>query len=481
MHAGTFYWHDYETFGADPRRDRPSQFAGQRTTFDLEPIGEPLLLYCQPSRDVLPHPDACLLTGITPQIAAREGVIEAEFAARVHEALAEAGTCGVGYNSLRFDDEVTRHLLYRNFYDPYAREWEHGNSRWDLIDLLRLCYALRPDGVHWPMRDESTPSFRLGDLSAVNDLAHATAHDALSDVQATIALARLIRVRQPRLFHYFFELRRKQRVFGLLDYAHMTPLLHVSSRYPATRGCLAMIAPLAAHPTQPNGVIVIDLDADPSDLITLDAEEIADRVFTPRSDLPEDVARIPLKIVHANRSPALAPLATLNGVDLARIQLDPERCQRHLAMLRQADGIAKKVRRVFAVAAPFDVASDPELALYAGFPSDADKRLLRETRQLSPQQLAQQPPAFRDPRYIELLFRYRARNFPDTLSAIENRRWHSFRHTRLTTQTPSTTLTFENYFAAIATHRNNAHLLPTQHSVLDALDAWGQELFRELI
>lgn len=480
MSTGTFFWHDYETFGADPRRDRPSQFAGVRTTLDLEIVGEPLQLYCQPPRDVLPHPEACLLTGITPQTAAREGVLETEFAARIHAALAEPGTCGVGYNSLRFDDEVTRHLLYRNFHDPYAREWEHGNSRWDLIDLLRLCYALRPDGVQWPLREDGVPSFRLGDLTTANHLVHANAHDALSDVHATIALARLIRIRQPRLFNYFFELRRKQKVFGLLDYTHMTPLLHASSRYPASRGCLAMIAPLSAHPTQPNGVIVIDLDADPTDLIELDAEDIADRVFTPRADLPEDVIRIPLKTVHANRSPALAPLSALNGVDLARIQLDPERCQRHLLMLREADGIAEKVRKVFAAATPFDAAIDPELALYAGFPGDADKRSMREVRHLPPQLLAAQAPLFRDTRYTELLFRYRARNFPDTLNPAERKRWFAFRQIRLTTQSPGTTLTLTDYFAIIAAHRENADLPSSQHAVLDALDAWGQELSREI-
>src|SRR4051794_34934379 len=94
----SFYWHDYETFGTDSKRDRPSQFAGLRTTLDLEPIGEPLTIFCRPPPDVLPHPEACLLTGITPQQAERDGVIEAEFAARIHDELAAPGTCGVGYN-----------------------------------------------------------------------------------------------------------------------------------------------------------------------------------------------------------------------------------------------------------------------------------------------------------------------------------------------------------------------------------------------
>ncbi|MGH8474260.1 MAG: exonuclease domain-containing protein, partial [Methylococcales bacterium] len=127
----TLYWHDYETFGTDPAWDRPAQFAGLRTGEDLEIIAEPLVLYCKPADDMLPNPEACLITGITPQLASRKGLPEADFIAAIHEQLAQPATCGAGYNSLRFDDEVTRNCLYRNFYDPYAREWQHGNSRWD--------------------------------------------------------------------------------------------------------------------------------------------------------------------------------------------------------------------------------------------------------------------------------------------------------------------------------------------------------------
>ncbi|HXO99160.1 MAG TPA: exodeoxyribonuclease I, partial [Luteibacter sp.] len=182
MAEPTFFWHDYETFGADPRRDRPSQFAGIRTDANLNVVGEPLMIYCKPPRDMPPQPAACLITGIAPQLTEREGVIEAEFAAAIHEQIALPGTCTVGYNSLRFDDEFTRHLLYRNFYDPYGREWENGNSRWDLIDLVRMCQALRPEGIVWPTREDGTPSFKLEHLATANGLKQERAHDALSDV-----------------------------------------------------------------------------------------------------------------------------------------------------------------------------------------------------------------------------------------------------------------------------------------------------------
>ncbi len=477
MSEASFFWHDYETSGTDARRDHPVQFAGIRTTPDLEPVGDPVSLFCRPPRDALPHPQACLVTGITPQQAEREGLREAEFAARVHEELARPGTCAVGYNSLRFDDEFTRQMLYRNFYDPYAREWQAGNSRWDLIDLARMCYALRPDGIEWPLREDGTPSFRLEDLAAANSIAQRRAHDALSDVEALIDLARLIRARQPRLWDWYFRLRRKQRAFELLDLVHKPALLHVSSRYPASRGCLSMIVPLAQHPQRANEIIVYDLATNPVDLILLDADTIADRVFTPRADLPEDVERIPLRTIHANKSPALAPLSVLDGVDTARIHLDPRRCEVHRKELLAADGIAAKVRAVYEAAADRPPPDDPELAIYAGFPSEGDRRLLDDVRATPPGQLGRQF-GFENPRYADLLLRYRARNWPDQLTDEERRQWDAFRRQRLGSESAMTTLTLDGYFAQLLALRGQTPA--TQQPILDSLEQWGRELAAEL-
>jgi exodeoxyribonuclease-1 len=477
----TFLWHDYETTGADPRRDRPAQFAAIRTTLDLEPVGEPVSLYCRPAPDVLPHPEACLVTGIAPQRMLREGVIEAEFAATVCEQMAEPGTCNVGYNSLRFDDEFTRNLLYRNFFDPYEREWKDGNSRWDVIDLARMCYALRPEGIEWPRRDDGTPSFRLEHLAEANRIRQLRAHDAVSDVEALIGLARLIRLRQPRLWDFYFALRRKQRVFELLDVARMTPLVHVSSRYPASRACLAIVAPLALHPGLPNGVIAYDLDVDPTPLLELDADDVADRVFTARADLPEDVERIPLKTIHANRSPAIAPIGVLKEADLARLALDRDRALRHLDRLRSADGLTTKLLAVFARGAAREAPADPELALYDGFLPDGDRRLLREVRATPPAELGRRAFGFGDARYAELLFRYRARNWPETLDAAEQARWHAFRRERLTRQSALTGLTLETYFATIEALRAGAALPEGGAALLDQLEAWGHALAADVV
>lgn len=474
----TLFWHDYETFGTDSRRDRPIQFAGIRTTLELEVVDEPVMFFAQPPREMPPSPESCLITGITPQQAERDGVIEADFAARVHEQLAAPGTCGVGYNSLRFDDEFTRQLLYRNFFEPYAREWENSNSRWDLIDLVRMCEALRPEGIVWPTHDDGAPSFKLEHLARANHLQQERAHDALSDVHALIDLARLIRVRQPRLWDWHYSLRRKQRVFELLDLTTMTPIVHVSSRYPASRHCLAVIIPLAVHPNRSGEIIVYDLSQDPADLLSLDADDIADRMFTPRADLPEGIERIALKTIHANRSPALAPLSVLKGVDMQRLQLDMDRCLAHAETLRAATGLGEKLRSIFQHAADLPPPEDPELALYSGFLPDSDKKLLRDVRGTPPDQLGQKTFAFRDPRYAELLFRYRARNWPDTLSAEERERWETFRQQRLTRPTPLTVLTLPDYFAQVSALRNDP-ARSDKWPLLDQLQAWGGQLAAE--
>jgi exodeoxyribonuclease-1 len=435
MSSLTFLWHDYETFGAVPRRDRPAQFAAIRTDAELNEIGEPIMLYCQPAPDYLPDPQACLITGITPQHCLEHGVPEHEFAAQVHAAFSEPGTIGVGYNTIRFDDEVTRFLFWRNLIDPYAREWQNNCGRWDLLDVVRMAYALRPDGITWPQKDDGRPSFRLEDLTRANGLQHEAAHDALSDVRATIGMARLLRQRQPKLFDFCLELRKKDKVsseMGLhLERSRRQPFLHVSGMFPAEQGCLAVVWPLAAHPTNKNEVLVWDCRHDPSELFDLDVETIRQRMFTRSADLPDGMTRLPIKSVHINKSPMLVGnLKTLKPELAAKWQLDLERCLAHARVAASAPDMAATWQQVFqrdAATAPVDVDED----LYGGFVSQGDRRRLETLRGHAPQQLAASRPGFEDARLTDLLFRYRARNFPDSLQGEEAQSWEEHRAARL--------------------------------------------------
>ena len=438
MSTHTFLWHDYETFGATPRRDRPAQFAAIRTDAGLNEIGDPIMLYCQPAPDFLPDPQSCLITGITPQHCLEHGVPEHEFARRIEAAFSEPNTIGVGYNTIRFDDEVTRFLFWRNLIDPYGREWQNGCGRWDLLDVVRMTHALRPDGIEWPRREDGKPSFRLEHLTAANGLVHEAAHDALSDVRATIALARLIREKQPKLFDFCLELRRKDRVaaeMGLhLDPGQRQPFLHVSGMFPVEHGCLGLVYPLAQHPTNKNEILVWDCRHDPSELFELDVETIRMRMFTRSSELPEGVTRLPIKSVHLNKSPMLVGnLKTLQPAMAARWDIDLERGRAHAALAvsgaaaRDMAAIWAQVFKKPAAADRMDVDED----LYGGFVGNGDRRKLESLRHESPSALAAMRPSFEDERLSELFFRYRARNFPQTLSEDERELWEAHRAARL--------------------------------------------------
>ena len=484
--ATTLYWHDYETFGADPRRDWPVQFAGLRTDEALNEIGKPLLIYCKPPRDTLPQPVSCLITGITPQLADEKGLREPEFIARIHAELAQPGTCGVGYNTIRFDDEVTRYALYRNFYDPYAREWQHGNSRWDIIDLVRMTYALRPEGLEWPLReaapgedaDEKLPSFRLEDLTAANGISHGAAHDALSDVRATIGLARLLQQRQPRLYHWLFQLRNKRRAAELLDVTQHTPVVHTSRMYPAKIGCTTLVMPLVVETDNANSVLVYDLRHDPERFLDMDVSRLSQYLFTRAEELPEGDHRLPVKSVKINKCPALAPRNTLNAQATARIEIDLDACHRHWKKLTgycaQTD-FARRVALAYS-SRTFEPSADVDQALYDGFMDNADVPLLVQIRCAAPQELANASFDFHDKRLPELFFRYRARNWPETLSSEENQRWQQLRRQRLTQVSDGDDQMIEMYFNQIEmlreAHQDNAK----SQEILDALVRWGKEL-----
>jgi exodeoxyribonuclease-1 len=424
--AHTFFWHDYETFGAQPRYDRPAQFAGIRTDAELNEIGEPVMWYCQPAGDYLPDPQSCLITGITPQQCLEQGMPEAQFAARIEAELAQAGTVGVGYNTIRFDDEITRFMFWRSLIDPYAREWQNGCGRWDLLDVVRMVYALRPEGIVWPKKEDGSPSFKLEDLARANGLLHEKAHDALSDVRATIGLARLIRKVQPRLFDFAFALHKKDRVLqemGLpADAAHARPFLHVSGMIRPERGCITVMWPLATHPTNKNEIICWDLTQDPSELASIDVDTLRLRLFSRAADLPEGVQRLPIKSIHVNKSPmVVGSLKTLSPAMAGQWGVDMEQCMQHAAIARDLPDMSALWRAVHQ--RPAQEGLDADQDLYGGFVGNEDRRRLNHLRSLSPQELALDRTGFDDARLTELLFRYRARNFPQTLAPAERQRW----------------------------------------------------------
>lgn len=432
-HHGSFYWYDLETFGADPRKDRAAQFAGIRTDYKLNPLGQSKVIFCRPSPDFLPVPEACLITGITPQKAALTGLPEAGFMSAIQAEFSVPDTCVAGFNNIRFDDEVIRHGFYRNLLDPYDREWRHGNSRWDLIDVMRFTRAMRPEGIEWPTDDLGRPSFRLEKLTAANGISHSNAHDAMADVEATIALARLLQNKQPRLFDFLFSHRSKHDARKLLNPGSMEPLIHTSEKYPAEKFCTAMVVALAPDPVKSNEIIVYDLAVDPTPLLTLEVDVLRERLFTASANLPPGVERLPIKTVRINRCPVLAPINSLRKEDAERLGWNLDLCRKHLEELKNTPGLVIKVQMIMQSGFNGEEPADPDLMLYTGgFLNERDKRSLEKLRAVEPEAMGRQSLDFSDNRLEEMVFRYRARNYPETLDREEQERWQHYRKQRLT-------------------------------------------------
>ncbi len=468
----SLYWHDYETFGIDPRRDWPAQFAGVRTDMAFNIIGEPQMFYCKPPSDCLPHPEACVLTRISPLKALHEGLPERDFIARILKTFSQPNTCMLGYNSLRFDDEVTRNALYRNFYDPYEREYQNGNTRWDLIDLVRMTHALRPEGIRWPLNETGHPVFKLELLTQANDIHHQGAHDALVDVYATIELAKLIKNKQPKLFDYLFELRKKEKASALIQQAFHEPVVHVSSKFPASQNCMAMVMAICPEPLNKNATVLCDLSKDLDFLLNAHSDDIRTRLYTKSEALAEDAQRPPIKSVQSNKCPALAPRNTLREQDIERLQLDMKRIEENAALLKKHQReLAEKITEVHKDQTSLPKYRDPDLMIYSGFFSWPDKNKMQKITRMNAEQLseAQHNLNFEDARVAEMLFRYRARHFPESLDVEEKQQWHNFCVSKFKGEQESSSIHLGDF------QKSLAHLQET-HAGNDALQGILQDL-----
>ena len=477
--GNSIFWYDFEATGVDPRRDRPLQVAGVRTDEDLQEIGEPLCIDCRLPEDILPHPMACLITGIDPE-RVRRGLPEAQFMHLLHEQMAQPGTCTAGYNNLRYDDEMTRFALFRNYFDPYAREWQGGNSRWDLLDALRTAHALRPDGINWPQQEGFT-SLRLELLTEANGIDHGQAHDALADVRATIAMARVLRTAQPRLFDYLYRLRDKHRVSALIDLQSVRPLVHVSGRFGRERQGLGVVLPLAWHPRNRNAVIVWDLSVDPGLLQDLDAEQLRQLLYTRADELEPGMVRPGLKLVHINKCPVLADVKVLRAADTERLQLDMPLLLRRAGQLAEWRSVGQgKLMAIYCERedAAMALQSDAETMLYEGFTSDRDRQFLPGIRQAAGAELTAARWPLEDQRLADMLKRYRARNYPDSLDAAERAEWRAYCRGRLTGTDGHTAMTLETFMQELQQLQQQAD--DRQRQLLAKWQQYAMDLAAEL-
>lgn len=412
------------------------QFAGIRTDAALKPIGEPYNILVKLNDDTLPSPDAIMITGITPQSTQADGLTEAEFAKLLIDEVFTPDTITLGFNSVRFDDEFIRHLLWRNFYDPYEWAYSDGRSRWDMLDVVRLTRALRPDGIKWPVAD-GKPSNRLELLAKENNLEHSRAHDALSDVEALIGVANLIKTNQPQLFEYLLKLRNKNEVKKLVNLDDKKPFVYASGRYDNKfeKTTVAMPLTSAMH----GNVLVYDLRHDPSRFVDLSKKELEKKVYASWEERKkDDFIALPVKQLQYNRCPAVSPLGVLGQSDgWSRIELTEAIVKKHMDILLANPAFAEQMRDIYESKPEFKKMQDPEAQLYDGFLQDKDKLRVEAVRNAKTNELADFNPEFQDERLSPLLIHYKARNHPMSLSEAEQVEWETWRSKRITEQLPS--------------------------------------------
>lgn len=466
--AKTFFFYDLETSGLNPREARVMQFAGIRTDMELNMIGEPVNMLVKLTDDILPSPEALMVTSITPQQTQEEGYAEAQFARILSDDIFTPDTIAVGFNNIRFDDEFVRHLFWRNFFDPYEWSWKDGRSRWDLLDVVRMTRALRPEGINWPVDKDGKPTNRLELLSAENKLAHTKAHDALSDVEALISVTKLIKTKQPQLYEYLLKLRDKNEVKKLINLDNKQPFVYVSGRLDGEYNKATVSFPLTAGKN--GNVIVYDLRYDPTPFLNMSQQELAKKLYANWEERQVDgFEKLPVKELQYNRAPAVAPLGVLSQSNGWKcISLDEQTIIKNRNILLSAPGFAENIRTLFESREEFKKSTNPESQLYDGFVGDGDRMRIETVRTADETKLADFHPNFSDERLAPLLLHYKARNFPKSLAEDEAMAWETWRSAKITAELPEFMKSLKKLLTSITDE--------SKQFVLTELKLWAESI-----
>lgn len=467
--AQTFFFYDLETSGLNSRSDRIMQFAGIRTDMDFNQIGEPYNLLVALSDDTLPNPGALMVTGISPQKTVEEGYTEAEFAKLLSEEIFTPDTIVLGFNSIRFDDEFIRALFWRNYFDPYEWCYKNGQSRWDMLDAIRMTRALRPEGIKWPVVD-GVPVNKLELITYENGLDHLNAHDALSDVQALIDATKLVQSKQPQLFKYLLDMRDKNKVKELVNLDNRQPFVYSSGRYDSQFNKTTVAVALAEADF--GNVFVYDLRYDPTDWVNKSEKELNDVLYTPYKERGDDYVKLPVKKLQYNRAPAVAPMGVLGQADgWKKISLELGIIEKHRSILLQHPEFAARVAKILLKKPEYPSSSEAETKLYDGFISSKDKLRSEAVRNLSNQEIGSFKPQFDDKRLQDMFVRYKARNFPRQLTSDERVEYEEWRAEYLKRQIPG----FFKELEAQAKRELDDH----QQYIIEELKLWLESIMPE--
>lgn len=418
--VSSFIIYDYETFGINTALDRPAQFACIHTDENFIQISEPKIYYCKFSNDYIPKIESVIINGITPQKVLYSGLIESEFSIKIYKLFNISNTCIIGFNNINFDDEFTRNLFYRNFYNSYYWNCSNGNARLDVINIVYACYILRPNGINWPINNRGVTSFKLKDLSIFNDIKHNNAHDALSDVYATLSLIKFIRNIKPNLFNYFYNYRFKYKLKSLINFNK--PLIYISSVFGIKNNNIGIILPIIWHPYNKNILIVCNLIDKVEILKHLDINILKKKFYNNNCLLNNKIIN-PLYFLHINKFPIITPLKFLRNKDILRLNIDINLCFKNLNWLMNYKNLKNKILNIFSKKFLFKYGNNVDSQLYKNFFNKNDNFFIKKISKLSPKKLILSNFNFKDSRLKFLFFRYYSRNFPFILNNYQQLFW----------------------------------------------------------
>ena len=301
----SYLWYDYETFGTEARKDRPVQYGSFRTDTNFNIIGQSMVLYAQLADDYIPSPGSSLVTGITPMSLMDEenALAEADFAKVIRDEMGKPGTITIGYNNRNYDDEMTRFMFWRNLLPAYDTEYGEGRGRFDVFLLVIAVYAVAPQILNWPTKEDGTVCFKLDRLTPANNLPHRHAHDASSDAFATLQLAKLIASKNPRLWEYALSISKSDKIVELLN--EKRPLLYVDRYSLHHRRGLRSVMPLFENPSVRNEWICWDLSADPNEMWAITEKDMKERSFVTREQKEQGIKPLPFVRIKTKKQPFL--------------------------------------------------------------------------------------------------------------------------------------------------------------------------------
>lgn len=370
--------------------------------------------------DYLPNPKSLLITNISIQYLQKNGINEYFFSKKIFKIFMGKNTCIVGFNNISFDNILTRHLFYRNLFDPYEWSWKNGNSSWDILDVLRAFYIFFPNKILWPKNNKGFISFKLSDITKINKIKHNNIHDAYSDVLATILVSRLLKKVSENFFFFLYFSTRKNNLLQFLKKNEKKPFFYISSFFGSSFFNIGCVMFLMFHPNIKNSFFLIDLKKNLNVLLNLYYSQNL------RINSIQELFQYGIILVSLNKSPIFLSYSFLSSKKCYNLKIDYLKCQRNFFLLLNNFSFLTWIRSLFSQKSFFNIkniTNNVDLMLYKNFFNFSDKNILLDFHGKKPLQWKDFYFKFKDFRIKNLIFNLLGRNFFCFLNANEKKIW----------------------------------------------------------